>query len=516
MHQKLLGKTMVAALGLSVLVALVFGFVVLNRGDETQAQQLQFHGVIIQKSCESPSKAGDTTDCLVRLIHNDGFGDSISIREAFDRVDPLGDNVRVPATGDLPISAVSGNTTCTVGGSLPCSIGPAGSTLGGLPGTGALGQVTFRSNEYVIQGDDPDPLPDQGTAVVKDLCDAPGTSGCSTLDNTVQFNASTDLVHPDIDVTKTAASPSKAGDSVDYTIKVCNTGDQALEHITVSDSLLGDVSDSYADTLSSGACESHVFPRTVLGGDPDPLVNTVDVHADPLGPLTNDITDRASATVDLVHPDFTIVKECSPDPVAVGGTITWTVTLKNTGDVGLVIEVDDPVAGINETVTLAPGASQTITRSRTATDADVSPIANTVTATARLEAASGLPNVIEKNATTSCAMGTPTPTVTPSPTPSATPSPTPSATPSPTPSATPSPPTPSATPSPAPTTLPAERTPSPTAAVIATPVAPPSTGGGAFGPGARTTLWTILFLSGGILLFSIGIVGLRGRKRHAK
>ena len=305
------------------------------------------------------------------------------------------------------------------------------------------------------------------------------------LDNVIERSATDSCATggPCIDVTKEAdPETSKAGDSVDYPIEVCNCGDVTLENITVDDSLLGDLSDSYADTLAPDACESHVFPYTVLATDPDPLVNTVTVQANPEG-LTNVVSAQASAEVDLVHPDFEISKECSPDPVYVGDTITWTVTLENTGDVTLIIEVDDPTADISETITLTAGASESITRSRPVTDADVPAISNTVTATATLDPALGLDNVIERSATDSCEMTTATPSPTPSPTPTA---------------------------------LPAVETPAPTPTPIAAPVALPPTGGGPFGTGAGTTLWTILFLGGGAALLSTGVLALRGWKQRAE
>ena len=114
----------------------------------------------------------------MQLGYNDDFGDTIKILAAWDVQDFGGDDVRVPDTGDLPIVAVGGNTTCTVDGSLPCLIGPGGSTLEGLPGDPQPGFVRFRQDTYVVQPDDPDRLLDQAVVEWEDLCDAPGTMGC--------------------------------------------------------------------------------------------------------------------------------------------------------------------------------------------------------------------------------------------------------------------------------------------------------------------------------------------------
>src|SRR2546426_7883450 len=171
------------------------------------------HGASISKTCQSPRRQCTTdafcddanpctddhcnlaesnvTDCLITLGDADTCGDTLQVNEGFDVQDFGGDNVRVPAVGSLPVDSVDDNAVCCPGPSVPCLVGPAGSTFsttvmcGGsptvltLPGLGTAGSVTFRQNTYVIQTNDPDPLPDQGNVRVQDLCNA-GASGCST------------------------------------------------------------------------------------------------------------------------------------------------------------------------------------------------------------------------------------------------------------------------------------------------------------------------------------------------
>lgn len=193
-------------LGISSFIArfvilLVVGLLIMVTTQKAHATVIVQHGATISKGCDSPKTPGDTTDCQIRVGYNDDAGDTISVDEAWDVEDVGGDNVRVPAVGNLPIVAVSGNTTCTVAGTLPCKIGPAGSVLNGLPGVGTNGSVTFASNTYVIQSNDPDPLPDQGNAKVHDLCDAPNanTNGCNGASNQIQFSSQTDLTfNPDV------------------------------------------------------------------------------------------------------------------------------------------------------------------------------------------------------------------------------------------------------------------------------------------------------------------------------
>ena len=161
-------------------------------------QGLPVHGITIAKGCVSPLCVGESSNCEVEIGYNDDFGDTIRILSAWDVQDYNGDNVRIPASGDLPIVAVGGNTTCTVAGSLPCLIGPAGSTLSGLPGNDADGSVRFKQNTYVIEADDPDPLRDQATVEWEDLCDDPETVGCgSGIVNPAPAPASTRITRCD-------------------------------------------------------------------------------------------------------------------------------------------------------------------------------------------------------------------------------------------------------------------------------------------------------------------------------
>jgi len=390
---------------LAMVAVAVLGVLTLNSGDEAKAQPIQFHGITIQKVCEGPSKVGDTTECLIRIANADDFGDTIEVHEAWDVQDAGDDAVRVPAVGDLPIASVDGNALCAPGPALPCLIGAPGSTLSGLPGDPVEGSVTFLSNEYVVQPGDADPLTDQGNVVWHDHCDAPGTVGCADVFNTAQAPASINLVQPAIAVDKTGDAFSKLGDDIDYTVTLSNNSstDTPPLDCTATDSLAGVI---YGPAILPPGDTVVNYTMPAPAG-PDPLVNTVDLTCTVEG-LGNVLTASDSHEVDLVHPDFTIAKTCSPDPVSVDGTITWEVTLANTGDVTLIIVVSDPTAGISETVTLAAGATQTITRSRTVTAADAPAISNTATASATLDPALGLDNVIgPKEASDSCAVEVP-------------------------------------------------------------------------------------------------------------
>jgi len=156
--------------------------------NQANAQFLR-HGISVQKGCDGPFCVGDTTSCTFLVSYNDDYGDTTMIMEAYDQLDTDGDGTfetRIPAAGNLPIIEAGGNTTCTVGGSLPCNLGPAD------PGAGLeAGFVIFQQNEYVIGPNDVSPLEDQGHVIWQDQCDAPGTSNCSTAVNDAAAPAAT-------------------------------------------------------------------------------------------------------------------------------------------------------------------------------------------------------------------------------------------------------------------------------------------------------------------------------------
>ena len=162
-------------------VALVAALGVFSFG-ATDSALGQFHGITIAKGCLGPVCEGELTSCDFSFGYNDGNGDTLRLHGAWDVQDVTGDGVRLPSLGgevigdtfsdgsmignddgvcdsgevcegNLPIVAAAGNTTCTVGGSLPCAIGPGGSVLNGLPGDPQSGLVTFRQDTYVVEAE---------------------------------------------------------------------------------------------------------------------------------------------------------------------------------------------------------------------------------------------------------------------------------------------------------------------------------------------------------------------------
>ena len=173
----------------------------------------------------------------------------------------------------------------------------------------------------------------------------------------------TDLVNPDILVEKTCESLAHVGDTVTYSITVTNTGDEDLEDVTVMDTVLGDLSDSFADTLAEGDFESNSFPYTIQADDDDPLENVV--TATGTGVTSEDVVDgTANCETDIIHPAIQIVKTVSDEIVPVGTTVTYTYLVTNTGDTPLfdITVVDDVMGFIGEIPFLDVGDDATLTK----------------------------------------------------------------------------------------------------------------------------------------------------------
>jgi uncharacterized repeat protein (TIGR01451 family) len=374
-----------AVLGLALVLAAVFGVMALTRGgDRAEAQPIQAHGASIAKNCSSPKRVGATVDCILVVGYNDDFGDDVSILQAWDVQDFGGDNVRVPAAGNLPILAVSGNTTCVAGGSLPCSIGRDPGTGGKGPNAG---QVTFRDNTYVIQANDPRPLPDQGNVDVQDQCNGTPDPGClpPPAVNRLQFTAQTIVITVSTELTKTASPTSgRAPLSVTYTYTERNTGTSPIRDVRLTDDLCSPVTGpTGGDTNGNGILdpgEAWTFTCSkTYDTCPSPIITN---HVVATGTASDGLPapeERAQTDVECFTVSTQLTKTASPTSGTAPLSVTYTYTERNTGTspisgVSLSDDLCSPVTGptggdTNGNGILDPGEAWTFTCSKTFTAA---------------------------------------------------------------------------------------------------------------------------------------------------
>jgi uncharacterized repeat protein (TIGR01451 family) len=266
------------------------------------------------------------------------------------------------------------------------------------PVTLTPGQSWTQDFHHIIQASDlvPHPTIPEVNIMTNQLL-ATGSQGIEVVN--VNVTKTVQVVQPEISVTKMADTDvSKAGDTINYTITIENTGDWPLGNITVVDNVLGDLSDKFVDTLAPGASDTQVIPYIVHEGDPDQLTNTVTATGVAQGfdatiPGAT-VSDSATESVDLVEPCINIFKEADVEFSKVGDTINYTITVSNCGDVELVnIQVTDTLAAASPWTipSLAPGADWDVTFAYVVQEGDPDPLVNTATATGHLQ---DLPNVI--------------------------------------------------------------------------------------------------------------------------
>jgi uncharacterized repeat protein (TIGR01451 family) len=194
---------------------------------------------------------------------------------------------------------------------------------------------------------------------------------------------------PAIALDKQAATPTGnlAGDTIDYTFLVTNTGNVTLTGIVVDDPKVGTV-DCPVTTLAPTESTTCTATYTLTQADVDSghVANTATATGtDPNG-TDVDATDSTDTPIPA-GPAILLDKQAgAPSGNSVGDAIEYSFVVTNTGNVTLTnITVDDPKVGAVTcpTTTLAPAESTTCTATYTLTqdDVDAGVVDNTATVT---------------------------------------------------------------------------------------------------------------------------------------
>ncbi|MFC6086190.1 DUF7927 domain-containing protein [Sphaerisporangium aureirubrum] len=227
------------------------------------------------------------------------------------------------------------------------SIGPAGLTWTGDIAPGAT--VTLSSSFTVHD-------PDTGNhdIVSGTVSDTPG-SNCPTGGTDPQCVINVPVLIPELTLGKSAsAAVTVPGGTVTYTILVRNTGETPYTGITVTDPLTGVLDDavynddatatsgvmSYASPVLSwtgdvavGAVVTITYSVTVRRPDPGDklLVNTLSSTAPGSLCALEGSVSACTAQVGVLTPALTIVKTPGAATTTPGATVTYTITVTNSG-----------------------------------------------------------------------------------------------------------------------------------------------------------------------------------------
>lgn len=205
---------------------------------------------------------------------------------------------------------------------------------------------------------------------------------------------------PAIELLKTAELSSDAdgsasvtvGDTLRYTFTITNSGDVALETVTLSDEMLGlDAITCGAGSLAVAGTSTCTADHVVTDADhaAGSLDNTASTSGTSAAGITVTATDDVSVPVlPTPNPSIAVTKlrTSGPSEWVAGDVLGYSITVANTGNTELTgIAVTDSLVAepLCPQATLATGTSMVCTASYTVTQADVDAgqILNTATAT---------------------------------------------------------------------------------------------------------------------------------------
>jgi uncharacterized repeat protein (TIGR01451 family) len=236
--------------------------------------QFAFCGLSVQKTGDTLSKVGDSVTYNI-TITNTGMARLYK------------DDIEDSLVGDITINGVDQDTAIDYV-----------SDCGAFLEPGASCTITY---QRLITADDVSPV-ENTVNVNYNSSEELNGEGVSFE---VTDNHDVELFVPSVRVDKGGPATAQVGDSVTYTFKVKNTstpGSPALILDTITDPLIGTLTiPASCNSLAVGVSCNFTAARTVLAGDPDPLVNTVTVHYHPLG-FPNDIVDTDDHRIDIVIP----------------------------------------------------------------------------------------------------------------------------------------------------------------------------------------------------------------------
>jgi uncharacterized repeat protein (TIGR01451 family) len=217
-------------------------------------------------------------------------------------------------------------------------------TIGVLAGGQSYGPITCVAN------------------IVEGTTNTANVTGTDPIGNVLQDGdtAWVQVIAPGLSITKSVDKPVVlSGTEVTWTITVTNTGDTTLTNVNVTDPVAPECA-AFIESLGAGETAAPITCKTTVTVD---TVNTATLTA--MDRLQNTVGPAsATASVDVIAPAIDITKSVDKPDVAPGTQVTYTVTVRNTGDVTVTnVAVADPTTpACNKVIgELAAGASTSYT-----------------------------------------------------------------------------------------------------------------------------------------------------------
>ena len=263
-------------------------------------------------------------------------------------------NYTVLNTGNVALSDVSVSDPLAGGAITMCNRGAL-----------AVGASYACSATYTVGAGDPDPL---GSTARASGTDAFGQSATDT------DSASTDILHPTIDLSATGPSLAHDSDMLDYSVTIQNTGDAVLSNLAFTGATFIDCPTS----LAVGASATCTATATASG---DPFNVTLSVSGQDL--LGGSASDSAAVSTDVLHPQIRVTVSALVSTSA-GSAIHYAITVENTGDADLSnVSVTDSRTGFVWSGSLVAGGLQAFTVDSATGSNETGTVANTVSASGR-------------------------------------------------------------------------------------------------------------------------------------
>ncbi|SDJ46832.1 conserved repeat domain-containing protein [Frankineae bacterium MT45] len=325
------------------------------------------------------------------VVFTDADTPSISLVKTSDVIGPaqyaLGRLVtysyKVTNTGNVPLSNVIVTEDAFSGSGTPSPIACPATAL-------APGANTTCTSTYTIT------QPDVDAGKVTNAATATGTppTGPNVSDSSDTTISATPA--PNLELLKTVSatalgSPPKAGDLLTYSFAATNNGNVTLTAVAITDQLAGISALTYTWPGVAGT----LLPEQTVTATATYPITQADIEA---GSVTNQAiangtapgavpvqSDPATTEVPLTAaPALTLTKAVDASalstPTAVGDVLTYTFTVKNTGNLALTgVAVTDQLAGLSALTytwpgaagALAPGQSATATATYAVTQDDI-------------------------------------------------------------------------------------------------------------------------------------------------